>query len=109
MCFTNIGLSQKTVSFILKTGVNAKDYSAVAKKDNLKPLEVELRRLEDIVQSIHDDMLYLRSREEEMRNTNESTNARVLWFSLLSMMILVALGTWQILFLRRFFESKKLI
>ena len=63
-------MSQKTVTLNLKTGVNAKDYSAVAKKDNLKPLEIELRRLEDQVQAIHDDLQYMRGREENMRDTN---------------------------------------
>jgi hypothetical protein len=162
-CYENLGLTQKQIKVDLKTGVHAKDYSSVAKKDHLKPIEVELRRLEDIVQSVHEDMNYLRSREEEMRNTNglffslsfstltyhtlvsalltcvdvsgfccsdssidnlvhriliccfrfdfvaESTNSRVLWFSIMSMVILVALGAWQLIYLRRFFQSKKMI
>lgn len=77
-CFENLGMSQKTIKFDLKTGVHAKDYSAVAKKDHLKPIEVELRRLEDMVQSVHEDMSYLRTREEEMRNTNGARIALVL-------------------------------
>ena len=39
----------------------------------------------------------------------ESTNSRVLYFSLLSMLCLIALATWQVLYLRRFFKAKKLI
>jgi hypothetical protein len=45
----------------------------VAKKENLKPLELELRRLEDLVVSIHDNMEYMKTREEAMRNTNGRT------------------------------------
>ena len=70
ICFENLGMSQKQVKLDLKTGVHAKDYSSVAKKENLKPIEVELRRLEDQVQEVHTDMSYLREREEQMRNTN---------------------------------------
>jgi hypothetical protein len=44
-----IGLQQKSVEFQFKTGVQAKDYSSVAKKGNLKPIEVEVKRLEDTV------------------------------------------------------------
>ena len=109
ICFINNGIGQKTISFTLKTGVNAKDYSAVAKKDNLKPIEVELRRLEDQVQAIHDDMKYLKNREESMRNTNESTNSRVLWFSIFSMVVLVVLGGLQLYYLKNFFKSKKIL
>ena len=34
--------------------------------------------------------------QEEMRDTNESTNSRVLYFSLFSMCCLLGLATWQV-------------
>lgn len=39
----------------------------------------------------------------------ESTNNRVLFFSIFSMCCLLGLATWQVLYLRRFFKAKKLI
>lgn len=36
----------------------------------MKPLEVELRRLEDLSESIVNDFAYMKKREEEMRDTN---------------------------------------
>ena len=42
----------------------------LARSEKLKPLEVELRRLEDLSKSIVDDFAYMRSREEQMRDTN---------------------------------------
>lgn len=39
----------------------------------------------------------------------ESTNTRVLYFSVFSMSCLVVLAIWQIFYLRRFFKAKKLI
>lgn len=39
----------------------------------------------------------------------ESTNARVKWFSLLSLSTLVGSGLWQVWYLRRFFHQKKLL
>ena len=36
----------------------------------LKPMEVELRRLEDLSGSIVKDFIYMQQREEQMRNTN---------------------------------------
>lgn len=38
--------------------------------EKLKPLEVELRRLEDLSESIVNDFAYMKRREEEMRDTN---------------------------------------
>jgi len=93
----------------LKRGIDAKNYDELAKNEQLKPLEIELRRLEDLSKSITDAFSYMKKREEEMRDTNESTNSRVLYFSAFSMLCLVGLATWQVLYLRKFFKSKKLI
>lgn len=45
----------------------------IAKVEKLKPLEVELRRLEDLSESIVNDFAYMKKREEEMRDTNGKT------------------------------------
>jgi len=93
----------------LKHGVEAKSYEGLGDAAKLKPLEVELKRLEDLSESIVQDFAHMRQREEEMRDTNESTNSRVLYFSVFSMLCLLGLATWQVLYLRKYFKSKKLI
>jgi hypothetical protein len=60
----------REVSLMLKHGVEAKNYEDLAKAEKLKPLEVELRRLEDLSDAIVQDFAYMRQREEEMRDTN---------------------------------------
>uniref|UniRef100_X1Z2A6 GOLD domain-containing protein n=1 Tax=Capitella teleta TaxID=283909 RepID=X1Z2A6_CAPTE len=40
---------------------------------------------------------------------SESTHSRVLYFSVFSMCCLLGLATWQVLYLRKYFKSKKLI
>lgn len=115
ICFESklpMGIGRAPDQFVTlntKHGVEAKNYEDIAKAEKLKPLEVELRRLEDLSESIVNDFAYMKAREEEMRDTNESTNSRVLYFSLFSMCCLVGLATWQVLYLRCFFKAKKLI
>ena len=77
-----------------KTGVSATNWDEVAKKENLDLMATELRKLEDSVKEVHNEMLYLctsftessslrssvkevhnemlylRRREEQMRNLN---------------------------------------
>jgi hypothetical protein len=101
--------ANKEVEISVKHGVEAKDYENLAKVEKLKPLEVELRRLEDLSQDIVTDFAYMKAREEEMRDTNESTNSKVLYFSVFSMCCLLGLAIWQVLYLRRYFKAKKLI
>jgi len=79
--FTNDPRSHE-IKLVIRKGVEAKTYDEQAKTEKLKPLEVELRRLEDLSDSIVNDFQYMKQREEEMRDTNESTNSRVLYFSI---------------------------
>lgn len=67
-------------------------------------METELRRIEELVSDIVTEMEYLRSREQRLRDTNESTNERVKWFAFGTMGMLVGLGAWQIVYLRAYFR-----
>lgn len=71
----------RSVSLVLKHGVEAKSYEDAAKVEKLKPLELDLRKLEDLSEDIMSDFAWMRKREEEMRSTNESTHSKVLYFS----------------------------
>lgn len=93
----------------IKTGVEAKSYEGIAESFKLKPLEMDLKRLEDFSEAIVLEFKDMKMRADEMRNTNESTNKRVLYFSLFSMICLIMLATWQVFYLRRYFKAKKLI
>ncbi|MGH0127826.1 UNVERIFIED_CONTAM: hypothetical protein FKN15_052460 [Acipenser sinensis] len=48
-------------------------------------------------------------REERFRMTSESTNQRVLWWSITQTVILLITGIWQMRHLKSFFEAKKLV
>ncbi|XP_032478731.1 transmembrane emp24 domain-containing protein 10 isoform X1 [Phocoena sinus] len=73
VCFESKGtgrIPDQLVILDMKHGVEAKNYEEIAKVEKLKPLEVELRRLEDLSESIVNDFAYMKKREEEMRDTN---------------------------------------
>lgn len=97
------------VELDIDIGADAKDWSGIAAAEKLKPVETELRRIEETVNEIVTEMEYLRGREQKLRDTNESTNERVKWFAFGTMGMLVGLGAWQIVYLRAYFRSKHLI
>jgi len=111
VCFETVkGHGQaREVKLDMKHGVEARNYDDIAKAEKLKPMELELRRLEDLSEAIVNDFAYMRAREEEMRDTNESTNSRVFYFSIFSMICLLGLACAQVLYLKKYFKSKKLI
>ncbi|XP_056167600.1 transmembrane emp24 domain-containing protein p24delta5-like [Syzygium oleosum] len=98
-----------TIGLDWKIGIAAKDWESVAKKEKLQGMELELMKLEGAVQAIHDNLKYLKNREEEMREVSEKTNARVAWFSLMSLGVCIVVSVLQLWHLRRYFERKKLI
>ena len=87
----------------------------------MNPIEVELRRIEDVITEIVQDMEYLKIREQLMRNTNESTNERVKGFAILTSnyppfrklliagLVLLGLSIWQIVYLRTYFKRKGML
>lgn len=48
-------------------------------------------------------------READMREVSESTNARVAWFSIMSLGICIIVSGLQLWHLKRYFRKKKLI
>lgn len=92
-----------------KTGISAKDWDSVAKKEKLEGVELELRKLEGAVEAIRDNLIYLKTREEEMREVSETTNARVAWFSIMSLGLCISVSGLQLWYLKRYFQKKKLI
>ncbi|KAG2450333.1 hypothetical protein HYH02_004838 [Chlamydomonas schloesseri] len=92
-----------------RTGVAATDWNAIAKKEHLDALTVELRKLEDNIREVYSEMLMLQQREQEMRNISEEINTRVAWFSIASLGVCVASAVVQLWYLRRFFKRKKLL
>jgi hypothetical protein len=116
VCFENILTAShpviephRAIELDVDIGADAKDWSADAAGEKLKPVEAELKRISEQAKEVVDAMEYLRSREMKLRDTNESTNERVKWFALGTMGMLVALGVWQIVYLRAYFRSKHLI
>ncbi|CAL9082482.1 unnamed protein product [Musa acuminata var. zebrina] len=77
--------------------------------ENMTVMELELKKLEDTIKSIHDEMFYLREREEQMQDMNRSTNSRMAWLSFLSLAVCLSVAGLQLWHLKTFFERKKLL
>lgn len=92
-----------------KTGVAATDWDSIAKKEHLDQLGIEMRKLEGQIREIYAEMLQLQQREQEMRDLNEITNTRVAWYSIVSLAVCVGATVWQLWYLKKFFQRKKLL
>jgi len=114
VCFqtnTTRWFGKKSVRFhlSLEAGVSATDYEQVAKQEHLSEIELTIRKLNDRVKEVRSEQSFQRNREAVFRNTSESTNGRVMWWSIIQTSILVGAGIWQISHLKHFFKAKKLV
>ncbi|KAI9779116.1 MAG: p24 complex component [Peltula sp. TS41687] len=73
------------------------------------PLEVEVRQLADLLSQVKDEQSYIVMRERIHRNTAESTNSRVKWWSIFQLGVLIGEGIFQVWWLKRFFEVKRVV
>jgi hypothetical protein len=114
VCFQNILLRKgkklsREIELDIESGSAARDWNAIQAAEKLKPVELELRKIEELTDEIVGELEYLKAREERLRDTNESTNRRVRNFSVCIILALVALGAWQLAYLRNYFKAKHII
>ncbi|KAJ2468956.1 vesicle coat component [Coemansia sp. RSA 2322] len=98
-----------TVQFKMESGAMAEDFHKLQQEEKLKPMEVELRRLAMTLDDVQDELQYLKHREGSLRDANERMNGRVKTFTFFSIAVLIGVAVYQVLYLRRFFQQKKLI
>jgi len=77
------------------------------KEEHLTTTERMVLELSESLYTIQKEQLYLKSRERLHRDTVESTNSRVKWYTVLELFVLVVMSAWQVYALRNFFEVKR--
>jgi len=112
VCFLNRDQRQQTINVQLRVGGRDGERppgGEMAKKETLKPMESKLQQLETNVQYILTEMKEMNARETTMKATSDSTSRRIMWFSGISTVLLLSLKTAEVVYLRRYFRSRRLI
>jgi len=109
VCVHNNETHKRDVTITIKTALEVSDHASVAKKEHVEAIEAELDRMKKMAVHVYEEMLYMRTRSETMQATNESTRARLLWVEVVMMCTVLIMGLWQIQYLKRYFQVKKLI
>jgi hypothetical protein len=125
MCFENIGASghPTRVAFSVayknrrsgsgrlrfKADGGAGDPSKKVTREEIPVLEEMLEDAEGTLSHLSKEIDFARRQETELLRAGDFASSRIEWFGLLSMAILVGTSLWQMIYLRHFFQSKKLI
>lgn len=91
----------RTVAFNFRTVVTGeRDYQ-------YNGLESELDEMKQGLDFLIDHQSFMNQREDNHRNHLESMNRRILFWTIIESVILVALAFWQIVYISNFFETKR--
>lgn len=85
------------------------DEATVLKREHLTPLEENLQESISAASSVLSEMRYMEKREARMRQTADSINSKVRFFSYVSVVILLGVTYVQVSYLKRYFRKKKLM
>lgn len=91
----------KLVAFNLRSiGSNQEDYE-------YSGIQSELLALRQGLEFLKDHQSYMNQREDVHQETLESINTKLLCWTILEAVILLAMSLWQIAYIRSFFETKR--
>ncbi|CAN6924234.1 unnamed protein product [Brassica oleracea] len=80
-CFEAVGNSHGnndiSINLDWKTGIAAKDWDSIARKEKIEGVELELRKLEAAVEAIHENLLYLRNRNDDTLIRSETRDNEI--------------------------------
>ena len=72
----------------------------VSEDEHMAPVEREIRALAQGLQAVEDEQEYIVVREKVHRNTAESTNERIMWWSVFQSILLFVVCAWQVYYLK---------
>ncbi|CAO0793811.1 unnamed protein product [Mucor circinelloides] len=106
-CFSNkiSTVSAKSVNF--NANINLKN--EVNENNEEDPLKNEIEELADSILAVKAEQEYIVARERRHRDTAESTNTRVKWWSVAQIALLIVVCFWQVHYLKHFFEVKRAV
>lgn len=108
-CLGNLDTKKHKVEFSLKTGIEAKDYSKIAKKEEINDISTETKNIKQTVLFIKNDFNAISDIELYKIYRSGAISSNVVWFSISTTIIIVIVGILQYSCLRNFFRKKKII
>jgi hypothetical protein len=98
-----------TINFEFLSGIAAKDYSDIAKKSNLKPIELNLQKLEDMISYLLKEFAGMMVNEENSLAINDALSNKIIVFSMITLVSMIFIGLIETIFIQRYLQKRKLI
>lgn len=109
LCVSNRHSTSTEISFEFLSGIGAKDYSDIAKESNLKPVEISLQKLEDMIKYLIQEMSTVMKQKETDLSINDSLSSKIIVFSIITLIAMVVVGIIETLYIQKYLYNRKII
>lgn len=99
---------QHRIFFDIAIGA-AEDYADSKSAKKVDALTLQIKQLNDKLREINFEQEQIREREAIFRDQSESTNSRVVWWSIIQLIVLVGTCAYQLRHLKSFFVKQKIV
>ncbi|KAL7069402.1 hypothetical protein ACR3K2_03370 [Cryptosporidium serpentis] len=109
VCIFNPNDSNIKITISFKWGSETQDYTSIAKKEHIKPSK---KILNDIIIALNDyqsSLFQVAQVESLLHVASESAYSRVIFFSILNIIVIIGINLIQTIYFKKFFSSRKLI
>ncbi|EEA07125.1 uncharacterized protein CMU_035110 [Cryptosporidium muris RN66] len=109
ICIFNPNDSNIKTTISFKWGSETQDYTSIAKKEHIEPSK---KILNDIIIALNDyqsSLFQIAQAESLLHVASESAYSRVIFFSILNIIVIIGINIIQTIYFKKFFSSRKLI
>ena len=109
VCARNMGRFSGEVQLTIKSGINANDFSSVAKSKDLDPIDNELDKIIRRHQILNHFNKISLEKQMQFSSIYKSISYKIIFYSLLMIAGMIIIGVIETLYLKRFMEKRKII
>ena len=108
-CLTNTHKEAIKLGVKLRAGVDARDWSKVAKKKHMKKIDVTLKKMENLMGQMHSKLGFIIKGEELKMYGVDEVSFKIVSFSIITLVVLFVLTCMQMYYMKRYLKIKKYI
>ncbi|KAM3136314.1 hypothetical protein pb186bvf_011613 [Paramecium bursaria] len=108
-CIHNLATKELYFNYSHAIGTEANDFTLLAQKEDLKPIEVQLKKLGNIAESVENDYKSLDEKQQFRLEYVDKISYKIVIFSVITLGLMVSTNLFQYNKMKRFFKQKKLI
>lgn len=108
-CLHNPNHQHLMVDFSLNSGSAAKNYSSFAQKKDFKPIELDIRMVEDLLEIMKSQLSAIVEKEDEKMAETDRMSSTLIIFSVVTAICVLIVSCIQVRYLKRYFQRRKMI